>query len=686
MNSVNDDTETTQNGVVKYTIYPISEDTDLKSVKLTTERIINTTLKNYIWNADLKPSLKEDENKLFGEYEYGDAVDDEWATVLALLQLSKECVDVVIHVVDQDGQFLLIEAAEYLPEWMDPDGMQNRVFIRSGGLQCIPPVPEHPSQVLPLSKCSGHKSVDDCPPLLLSDALSILSTSSKSDFEADLDITKTILSRLPVLSDDVLLQKTKLTLPTPIAASLSENPQLISKIASSVDSSSSSHLTLFNPSKVGRSTSMVTASRYIFAKLSLEVDKLQRSNPTNDKNQTDSEKRDLYLASLISNSFENVFLKDQKTLSEAQKAAQKKTTIEKATQPTTTHPKCGVFSEGLQHAREINDKNKSKIAAKNNKLPGFTTYLQRLEKMGYFGDEIKGSKLYNEKLEAAKKNFGIGANENNEISSEGCSKQDDNCVVNKTSKYPWDLPTESTDGNKLNFATRVLHSIELWKQHNECSGNLPLSIEFKTNPSDSTDWLTVTPQSVDALLSHKFDPNLSQNLEDDEKKKTDAAAYESAQQRLKETVEKMDSFMKSESDYKGVETTDSKIVEEKESPANTKNDGEYQFNRKEYEKRRKELLGIIDLESDDEEPQKPTSKDPLDCDSNNSEDSDDDIDPEELSRYINELSSELRSHSSLSRTSDDNQIDNALNSITESIKAQGGGTGPALNILNQLGL
>jgi len=36
-------------------------------------------------------------------------------------------VSVVDSVQDSDGEFLLIEAAEYLPKWLNPDTAENRV-------------------------------------------------------------------------------------------------------------------------------------------------------------------------------------------------------------------------------------------------------------------------------------------------------------------------------------------------------------------------------------------------------------------------------------------------------------------------------------------------------------------------------------------------------------------------------
>lgn len=45
-----------------------------------------------------------------------------------LVELTKKFEELVVRVIDTDGEFLLIEAANYLPEWADPDTCAKRVF------------------------------------------------------------------------------------------------------------------------------------------------------------------------------------------------------------------------------------------------------------------------------------------------------------------------------------------------------------------------------------------------------------------------------------------------------------------------------------------------------------------------------------------------------------------------------
>jgi hypothetical protein len=64
---------------------------------------------------------------LHGLTNYGDSVDDEWLIVYLLRELSKRFESLWIKVVDTDGEFLLIEAANALPRWLNPEIASNRV-------------------------------------------------------------------------------------------------------------------------------------------------------------------------------------------------------------------------------------------------------------------------------------------------------------------------------------------------------------------------------------------------------------------------------------------------------------------------------------------------------------------------------------------------------------------------------
>ncbi|KAF2685631.1 SGT1-domain-containing protein [Lentithecium fluviatile CBS 122367] len=117
-------------------------------------------LKEYIWQRDsIKLDLKREEGRwlLKGITDYGDSVADEWLVVYLLRELSKEFKDAWIRTYDTDGEFLLIEAANALPRWLNPEVAENRVWLNN-----------HRMLVIPLSK-------DEVPgPLKQTEALSII--------------------------------------------------------------------------------------------------------------------------------------------------------------------------------------------------------------------------------------------------------------------------------------------------------------------------------------------------------------------------------------------------------------------------------------------------------------------------------------------------------------------------------
>ncbi|KAM0788022.1 hypothetical protein ACM66B_006221 [Microbotryomycetes sp. NB124-2] len=95
---------------------------------------------------------------LHGQTEVTDAVDDEWFIVYVLKRLSTEFNDVVINVEDEDGEFLLIEAAEVLPKWITPQNATNRVWIYQGQLHLVPL--EHKSD-LPFQDPSADYDIEE---------------------------------------------------------------------------------------------------------------------------------------------------------------------------------------------------------------------------------------------------------------------------------------------------------------------------------------------------------------------------------------------------------------------------------------------------------------------------------------------------------------------------------------------
>ncbi|GME25832.1 SGT1 domain-containing protein [Neofusicoccum parvum] len=113
----------------------------LRSLEVAANLLSKKHLKDYIWQREpFKLELKREDGTwlLRGNTNYGDSVADEWLIVYILRELSKQFTDAWIRVYDTDGEFLLIEAANALPKWLNPEVAENRVWINSGQLKVIP--------------------------------------------------------------------------------------------------------------------------------------------------------------------------------------------------------------------------------------------------------------------------------------------------------------------------------------------------------------------------------------------------------------------------------------------------------------------------------------------------------------------------------------------------------------------
>ena len=107
----------------------------------------------YIWHVDtfhlsLECLASSGLLCLQGRVSFAENVEDEWLVVWLLRSISSKWSNTACTVVDNDGEFLLIEAAQALPPWVDPQSTAYRVYICQGHLCLIPP------EVLPYSTAS----------------------------------------------------------------------------------------------------------------------------------------------------------------------------------------------------------------------------------------------------------------------------------------------------------------------------------------------------------------------------------------------------------------------------------------------------------------------------------------------------------------------------------------------------
>ena len=93
-------------------------------LELQIKAILEPLMSNYLWHNEpfhlclLLPDPQSPCMHFRGQISVGGNVEDEWFIVYCLWTLSKAIPSLAISVVDEDGQFLLIEAADYLPSWL----------------------------------------------------------------------------------------------------------------------------------------------------------------------------------------------------------------------------------------------------------------------------------------------------------------------------------------------------------------------------------------------------------------------------------------------------------------------------------------------------------------------------------------------------------------------------------------
>ncbi|KAL8948951.1 MAG: hypothetical protein Q9222_004903 [Ikaeria aurantiellina] len=133
---------------VHYAIYIISDDStdfdiraQLRQTQKAATALCKSLLQDYIWQRDgFKLDLEQQEGRyrLHGRTNYGDSIEDEWLVVFILKELSRQFSQCWTRVFDADGEFLLVEAADALPKWLNPEIAEHRVWINDGHLFIIP--------------------------------------------------------------------------------------------------------------------------------------------------------------------------------------------------------------------------------------------------------------------------------------------------------------------------------------------------------------------------------------------------------------------------------------------------------------------------------------------------------------------------------------------------------------------
>ncbi|XP_053213483.1 protein ecdysoneless homolog [Panonychus citri] len=219
-----------KDNTVHYCLYPdfslISDESThidhLKDYIVDCFNKLSDLLKDYLWHFEefnLRPvdSSSDQVAHIEGFTCYEDNVEDEWFIVYLLIKLTQLDSKLVISVKDSDGQFLLIEAAEYLPKWAEPEISDQRVFIFNGEVHLIPP------SVIPQTKNICDSSID------ITQALSVIRDEGKKTKCAE-KIQYSIRRRITMFPMQITTQKHRAQcfIPAGVAMLLSHQPNLIS--------------------------------------------------------------------------------------------------------------------------------------------------------------------------------------------------------------------------------------------------------------------------------------------------------------------------------------------------------------------------------------------------------------------------------------------------------------------------
>ncbi|XP_035910549.1 protein ecdysoneless [Anopheles stephensi] len=195
-------------------------------------RLADSFCQRYIWHRDafrVVPRLLNDSrmlieaatgehgtasaklpSHLYGISHVGDNIQDEWFIVALLFHLTERIPGLVARVVDADGEFLLIEAAEQLPRWANPESCEGKVFICDGTLRLV-------------QSTEGDESAE------VQDALELVRGTEGKQYCVSEEVDRCIRERIQGFPDEVTEHQHRATVNVPVgvAAVLRENPQLV---------------------------------------------------------------------------------------------------------------------------------------------------------------------------------------------------------------------------------------------------------------------------------------------------------------------------------------------------------------------------------------------------------------------------------------------------------------------------
>ncbi|XP_030343568.1 protein ecdysoneless homolog isoform X1 [Strigops habroptila] len=314
----------------------------------------------YIWQRQpfrlrYVPPRGETPAHLGGTTLFGDNVEDEWFIVYLVREITREFPGLAARIDDNDGEFLLIEAADFLPKWLNPENSDNRVFFYKGELH-----------IIPLSETQEQECDPSAANLTILQALTLLSSHSE-EFLAAESIRTAVYKRISGYPEKIQasFHQAHCYLPAGIVAVLRQRPSLVAAaiqafyLRDPVDLRACRSFKTFRPEE--RVMSVVTFTKCLYAQL-----------------------------------VQQKFVPDRRS---------------GYTLPLPSHPQFKAYELGMKlaHGFEILCSKCSKVSpdSKRNVLSGplWERFLSSLKEKNYFKGEMEGSAKYSELLHKAEDYF-----------------------------------------------------------------------------------------------------------------------------------------------------------------------------------------------------------------------------------------------------------------------------------------
>ncbi|GAC95539.1 hypothetical protein PHSY_003115 [Pseudozyma hubeiensis SY62] len=443
----------------------------------------------------------------------GECIEDEWFATHLLVRASTHfsAQHLCISVEDEDGQFLLIEAADYLPEWVAPEAVTNRVWIYDGHLHLIPP----------------HYKADEGPSLPASQAVELV-TDQLIPTRASDDVEAAAFARAFEFPSAAKLHhhRTLAYLPRRIARVLAAEPQLISNCVTSiqsrdvVSSRSGSRLVRFPPPSKRPDTSAdndfyvglysVRMTRHLYAQL------------LHDRFFPPRQLGPPWQAAVESY---RLRLHGQSSTASTQTGIEDEAQVQVGLRDGRWHDLgakiwCGMemsYSESLARRKRTAARS---MAGSESTLPAQVreTLIQSLEKLGYFQGEIEGSAKWKQ-LEAEAIDQYVRGKTGAQISSD--AGDEGALLCDAVDRILQQSSTEAPSSTTL-LPTAAPEELQI--------------------AEDDDSWLQLNPDDIESILQGKAGSSNDGSRAIDE---------HDAFQRLDQFSSKMEDFIKTKSDVRG---------------------------------------------------------------------------------------------------------------------------------------